>query len=101
MIEVHDWERVGKTESPHVGQALSPVDEQHHEYGQGQAPADGFLAQQRTKLWEWPHSGHVSGVVGIADGMAFGIDLVLCENAPQVSHPRFGLAVGTLDRKST
>src|ERR1035441_3893054 len=73
----------------------SPVDEQHHEYGQGQAPADGFLAQQRTKLLEWPHSGHVSGGVGIADGMAFGIDLVLCENAPQVSHPRFGLAVGT------
>ena len=39
MIEVHDLEGLGKTEPSHPGQALRPVDEQHHLQGQGQAPA--------------------------------------------------------------
>ena len=61
VIEVHDLESGGKTESPHVGQPFGAVDEQYHEHGQGQAPADGLLTQQRAELCDRPHGGDVGG----------------------------------------
>lgn len=50
VVEVHDLEDAGKAEPAHVGQPVGAVDEQHHEEGQGQPPADTLLLQKGAEF---------------------------------------------------
>ena len=94
MVKIDDLQRAGKIDFPMVFQTERAVEQQNDLARGGAAAPTRFLAHEQSEVLDRREGGEIRGGVVIADGMAFGVPLVLREDASQISLAAFGRAIG-------
>jgi hypothetical protein len=93
MVQVHDLDGAGKMVASEFFQARTAVDEQDNVFGTEEPAPDGFAPQPNAKVRGALKASEIGRRVVVAQGPALLVFGVLGEDAREMNHAGFGLAL--------